>query len=81
MNSVIEVEHLTHRYGQRLAVDDLSFYANLGEVLGLLGPNGAGKTTTVRLLNGLFHPQSGQMRLWAWIRSPKATRCAARPVC
>ncbi len=63
MNAVIEVNHLTHRYGQRLAVDDLTFSANPGEVLGLLGPNGAGKTTTVRLLNGLFHPQSGQMRL------------------
>jgi ABC-2 type transport system ATP-binding protein len=44
-------------------VDDLTFSANSGEVLGLLGPNGAGKTTTVRLLNGLFHPESGQMRL------------------
>jgi ABC-2 type transport system ATP-binding protein len=63
MNAVIEVNHLTHRYGQRLAVDDLTFSANPGEVLGLLGPNGAGKTTTVRLLNGLFYPQSGQMRL------------------
>jgi ABC-2 type transport system ATP-binding protein len=63
MNAVIEVDHLTHRYGQRLAVDDLTFSANPGEVLGLLGPNGAGKTTVVRLLNGLFHPQSGQMRL------------------
>lgn len=63
MNAVIEVNHLTHRYGQRLAVEDLTFSANSGEVLGLLGPNGAGKTTTVRLLNGLFHPQSGQMRV------------------
>ena len=63
MNAVIEVNHLTHRYGARLAVDDLTFSAHPGEVLGLLGPNGAGKTTTVRLLNGLIHPQSGQMRL------------------
>jgi ABC-2 type transport system ATP-binding protein len=63
MNSVIEVDHLTHRYGERLAVDDLTFSANPGEVLGLLGPNGAGKTTTVRLLNGLFNPQSGSIRL------------------
>jgi ABC-2 type transport system ATP-binding protein len=63
MNAVIEVDHLTHRYGLRLAVDDLTFPANPGEVLGLLGPNGAGKTTMARLLNGLFHPQSGQMRL------------------
>jgi ABC-2 type transport system ATP-binding protein len=63
MKPVIEVDHVTHRYGQRLAVDDLTFSANPGEVLGLLGPNGAGKTTMVRLLNGLFHPESGQMRL------------------
>jgi ABC-2 type transport system ATP-binding protein len=63
MNAVIEVNHLTHLYGQRLAVDDLTFLANPGEVLGLLGPNGAGKTTMVRLLNGLFHPQSGQMHV------------------
>ncbi|HZU86606.1 MAG TPA: ABC transporter ATP-binding protein [Anaerolineaceae bacterium] len=63
MNSVIEVTHLSHRYGQRLALNDLSFQARPGEVLGLLGPNGAGKTTTVRLLNGLFKPSAGQMRV------------------
>jgi ABC-2 type transport system ATP-binding protein len=63
MDHVIEVSHLFHRYGQRLALEDLSFQAHAGEVLGLLGPNGAGKTTTVRLLNGLFKPASGQMRV------------------
>ncbi len=63
MPPVIEVEHLRHSYGKRLAVDDLTFSANPGEVLGLLGPNGAGKTTTVRLLNGLFSPQSGRMHV------------------
>ncbi len=63
MKDAIEVTQLSHRYGQRVALDELSFQARSGEVLGLLGPNGAGKTTTVRLLNGLFKPASGQMRV------------------
>jgi ABC-2 type transport system ATP-binding protein len=63
MNTVIEVEGLTHHYGQHVAVDDISFSVREGEILGLLGPNGAGKTTTVRLLNGLFPPTSGRMRV------------------
>jgi ABC-2 type transport system ATP-binding protein len=63
MNTVIEVEGLTHHYGQHIAVDDISFNVREGEILGLLGPNGAGKTTTVRLLNGLFPPTSGRMRV------------------
>jgi ABC-2 type transport system ATP-binding protein len=63
MNTVIEVEGLTHHYGQHIAVDDISFSVREGEILGLLGPNGAGKTTTVRLLNGLFPPTSGRMRV------------------
>lgn len=61
MEPVIQVEHLTYRYGSRTAVDDLSFTVERGEVLGLLGPNGAGKTTTVRLLNGLFAPVGGRI--------------------
>ena len=61
METVIQVDHLTHRYGNRTAVEDLSFHVERGEVLGLLGPNGAGKTTTVRLLNGLFAPANGQI--------------------
>ncbi len=63
MDTVIQVEHLVHRYGEHPAVQDLSFSVRQGEVLGLLGPNGAGKTTTVRLINGLFPPTSGQMRV------------------
>jgi ABC-2 type transport system ATP-binding protein len=63
MSTVIEVEGLTHHYGQHVAVDDISFSVREGEILGLLGPNGAGKTTTVRLLNGLFPPTSGRMRV------------------
>ncbi len=63
MESVIQVDHLVHRYGDNPALLDLSFSVRKGEVLGLLGPNGAGKTTTVRLLNGLFPPTSGQIRV------------------
>ncbi len=63
MNAVIEVESLIHDYGTRRAVNDLTFSVAAGEVVGLLGPNGAGKTTTVRLINGLFTPTSGSIRV------------------
>jgi len=53
------VEQLTKRFGERLAVDDLSFSVAPGEVFGFLGPNGAGKTTTVRMLATLISPTSG----------------------
>ena len=53
------VEHLTKRFGARVAVDDLSFSVEAGEVFGFLGPNGAGKTTTVRMLGALIAPSSG----------------------
>jgi ABC-2 type transport system ATP-binding protein len=57
------VEHLTKRFGERLAVDDLSFSVGVGEVFGFLGPNGAGKTTTVRMLATLIAPTSGRARV------------------
>ena len=56
---MIEVSHLTKRYGSVLAVDDLSFRAEPGRVTGFLGPNGAGKTTTLRALVALLHATSG----------------------
>jgi ABC-2 type transport system ATP-binding protein len=57
---VIEVEHLTKRYRQATAVDDLSFSIPRGRITGFLGPNGAGKTTTLRVLLGLALPTSGR---------------------
>jgi ABC-2 type transport system ATP-binding protein len=57
--SVIQVEHLTKRFGAVTAVDDLSFEVGAGTVTGFLGPNGAGKTTTLRMLLGLVTPTSG----------------------
>ncbi|OIQ86176.1 putative ABC transporter ATP-binding protein YbhF [mine drainage metagenome] len=53
------VEHLTKRFGDRVAFEDVSFTVGYGEVFGFLGPNGAGKTTTVRTLGTLIAPTSG----------------------
>jgi ABC-2 type transport system ATP-binding protein len=55
----IEVEGLTKRFGETLAVDDLSFTVEPGRIVGFLGPNGAGKTTTLRIVLGLVNPTSG----------------------
>jgi ABC-2 type transport system ATP-binding protein len=56
---MIEVRDLTKRYGEKLAVDNLSFTVEAGRVTGFLGPNGAGKSTTMRLILGLDYPESG----------------------
>jgi|SRR5579875_22234 ABC-2 type transport system ATP-binding protein len=57
--AALVVEHLTKRFGDRVAFDDVSFEVGYGEVFGFLGPNGAGKTTTVRTLATLIAPSSG----------------------
>ena len=57
---MIEVQHLTKRYGPVTAVDDVSFTVERGEILGFLGPNGAGKTTTMRVLTGYMPPTGGR---------------------
>jgi ABC-2 type transport system ATP-binding protein len=57
---VIEVQHLTKRYGRVIAVDDVSFRVERGEILGFLGPNGAGKTTTMRILTGYMPATEGR---------------------
>lgn len=56
----IEVRGLTKRYGQLVAVDDVSFRVNKGEFFGFLGPNGAGKTTAIRMLTGIINKNSGE---------------------
>jgi ABC-2 type transport system ATP-binding protein len=57
---MIEVQHLTKRYGRVTAVDDISFKVEPGEILGFLGPNGAGKTTTMRILTGYMPATEGR---------------------
>ena len=56
---MIEVQHVTKRYGPVAAVDDVSFRVEAGQILGFLGPNGAGKTTTMRVLTGYLPPTEG----------------------
>ena len=60
---MITVEHLTKRYGSTLAVNDLNFSVDAGEILGFLGPNGAGKTTTMRMLTGYMPPSEGTAKI------------------
>ena len=60
---MIEVENLTKRYGPTLAVSEVTFEAQKGEVLGFLGPNGAGKTTTMRVITGYLPPSEGRVRV------------------
>jgi ABC-2 type transport system ATP-binding protein len=57
---VIEVQHISKRYGRVTAVDDVSFRVERGEILGFLGPNGAGKTTTMRILTGYMPASEGR---------------------
>jgi ABC-2 type transport system ATP-binding protein len=59
----VEVENLTKRFGDFLAVDHLNFAVEHGEVFGLLGPNGAGKSTLIRMLTTLVPPTSGAARV------------------
>jgi ABC-2 type transport system ATP-binding protein len=61
MKKIIEVKNLTKRFDGLVAVNDVSFSIDKGEIFGFLGPNGAGKTTTIRMLTGLLIPDSGEM--------------------
>ena len=56
---MIEVKHLTKFFGDKLAVNDISFTVKRGEVLGFLGPNAAGKSTAMRMITGFLPPDSG----------------------
>ena len=64
MSLIIEVNHLTKKFGNTVAVNDLSFTVNKGDVYGFLGQNGAGKSTTIRMLLTLIHPTSGEINLF-----------------
>ena len=60
---MITIAHLTRRYGESVAVNDVSFQIGRGEVVGLLGHNGAGKTTIMRMLSGFLEPTSGSIQI------------------
>jgi ABC-2 type transport system ATP-binding protein len=60
---MIQIEHVTRRYGTKVAVEDLTLEIPAGELFAFLGPNGAGKTTTIKMIVGLLRPSSGTIRL------------------
>jgi ABC-2 type transport system ATP-binding protein len=63
MDTVISFEGVTKRYGETIAVNELSLAVGRGEMFGLIGPDGAGKTTSIRLCCGLLHADAGQIRI------------------
>ncbi len=58
---MIELRQLTKKFGEALAVDDISLTVKPGEVFGFLGPNGSGKTTTIKMITGIYRPTSGSV--------------------
>jgi ABC-2 type transport system ATP-binding protein len=66
----LRVDHITKRFGDFTAVDDLSFQVRQGRVFGFLGPNGAGKTTTIRMIVGILAPDEGNIQLFDELMSP-----------
>jgi ABC-2 type transport system ATP-binding protein len=76
---VLTASHLSRRFGDRLAIDDVSFTLEPGEIFALLGPNGAGKTTTLRILAGLISPTTGSVAIDGQrMGSPSAPQLRAR---
>jgi ABC-2 type transport system ATP-binding protein len=69
---LIETRNLNKRYGDKLAVGNVTFAVNGGEIFGFLGPNGAGKTTTIKMIVGLLHPTSGSITVGGYdvVRRP-----------
>ena len=62
MDNILELQHLRKYFSTQKAVDDISFSIERGSIFGLLGPNGAGKTTLIRMITGIFYPDSGNIQ-------------------
>jgi len=75
---LIETSHLVKRYGEKMAVDDVSFQVYGGEIFGFLGPNGAGKTTTIKMIAGLLHPSGGIVKVGGYdvVQQPVLAKAA-----
>jgi len=61
--AILEVHNLRKYFATQKAVDDISLSIEKGNIFGLLGPNGAGKTTLIRMITGIFYPDSGEIKL------------------
>ena len=75
---MLTASHLTRRFDDRVAVEDLSFALAPGEIFALLGPNGAGKTTTLRMMAGLITPSSGTVHIDGDLMQPTSSRLRGR---
>src|SRR5690242_3297715 len=62
MTAILEIKQVTRRFAGLIAVDDVDFVLQRGEILGVIGPNGAGKTTLISLISGTLAPNSGDIR-------------------
>jgi ABC-2 type transport system ATP-binding protein len=76
--AIIETEHLSRRFGDMVAVRDVSLSVRRGEIFGVLGPNGAGKSTTIRMLCGILDPTSGSGRVVGFDLRTQAERIKER---
>lgn len=74
---MIELSHVYKRFGIKIAVSDLSFKAQQGDIIGFLGPNGAGKTTTMRLITGYLKPTEGKVKIFE--KNPITDRLSILP--
>ncbi|MHB8104372.1 MAG: ABC transporter ATP-binding protein [Dehalococcoidales bacterium] len=63
MANIVEIKHVVKSYADKVAVDDLSFTIDQGEIFGLIGPNGAGKTTTIKMMMDIIQPDSGEVTI------------------
>ncbi len=63
MNSILTCEHLTKKYGTKVALDNIDLNIERGKIVGLLGPNGSGKTTFIKLCNDLLKPTDGELKI------------------
>ena len=64
METVVNVKHISKRFGQQLALNDVSLTVKQGEIYGLIGKNGAGKTTLIKVITQLIQPNSGTVALF-----------------
>ncbi len=74
---LIQTRNLVKRYGDKVAVDDISFDVRAGEIFGFLGPNGAGKTTTIKIIVGLLRPTSGSVMVAGYDVQQQPTQAKA----
>ena len=75
---VIEVKNITKKYGSVIAVDNISFKIEEGEIIGLLGPNGAGKSTTMNMITGYIEPTEGEILINGYDISKKPKKAKAQ---